>query len=174
MEEKLTATEKPKIKDENLLPQPEEKKKRKSPTKLPKGKSRGKPEILKKLGKTYDVLTSKEFALILFLTVQIGQSFHTTYVMHELTGMTSWASWIYAGFIAVGLDLIIVNLVGRGSTSTAKYFMVFYFAINMYAYYSNPEVDWNNFKGWFAIIPSFFIPFAAHQLSVEMSKQKNK
>jgi len=125
---------------------------------------------MQKIKKVYTVLVAKEFALVLFLLLQVGQTFHTTYALHYLTGMSNWASWVYSIVTALGLDLIVVHLVGRGRTNTARVFMVFYFCVNLFAYITNPIVNQSWWLMAFALIPAFYIPYAAHELSTEMTK----
>ena len=128
------------------------------------------PPIIKHLDDLQKILSSKSFGIGLLLLLTIGQIFHTSYVLYDLTSLWIVFKVIFAFFTAIGIDLIVLNLVARGSEKTAIAFGFFYFMINMYAYNSHSDFSWSNGKMYFSLVPSAFIPLAMHTLAVETKK----
>lgn len=136
--------------------------------------------------KLYNFLISNPAALMMFLIIQTAQAFHTGYVLHEITALPGWLGITYAVLAAIGIELIIVCLVGRGRTSAATYYKYFYFCINLYAYHLHPDVyfidveqlivldHWwlaLNISGFFAILPAYFLPLAGEELAKELTNE---
>jgi len=136
--------------------------------------------------KLYNFLISNPAVLIMFLILQTAQGFHTGFVLHEITALPGWLGITYAVLAAIGIELIIVCLVGRGRTSTATYYKYFYFLVNLYAYHLHSDVyfvDWEqmitldnwweaiNVTGFFAILPAYFLPLAGEELAKELTKE---
>ena len=112
--------------------------------------------------------------------VQFGQAFHTSYVLFSLTGMPSFLKILFALLVGFGIDIISVSLVGRGNNRAALHFLVFYFLINVYAFCSHSSIYFYvisegsriwSYTGFFALIPSFYIPYAGHVLALELGKK---
>ena len=134
--------------------------------------------------KLYNFLRSNPAALLMFLIIQTAQGLHTGYVLYEITVLPGLLRIIYAVLAAIGIELIIVCLVGRGRTSTARYYKYFYFIVNLYAYHLHPDIsffDWEvlltsplwweaiNFSGLFVILPAYFLPLAGEELAKELT-----
>lgn len=139
-----------------------------------------------RLAKIYEVLISNQAALVMFLIIQSAQALHTAYVLFELTSLPFVLRFFYSVMAAIGIELIIVSLIGRGRVETATYYKYFYFLMNLYAFHLRDDVYFFSFEmyengysfinclglsGFFAIIPSYFLPLAGEQLSKELTKE---
>ena len=135
--------------------------------------------------KLYTFLISNPAALIMFLIIQTAQAFHTGFVLHDITSLPGWMGVSYAVCAAIGIELIIVFLVGRGRARTATKYKYFYFVINAYAYHLHPDVYfidveqlivshfwWEsiNITGFFVLLPAYFLPLSGEELAKELTQ----
>ena len=136
--------------------------------------------------KIYNYLISNQAALMMFLLIQTAQCFHTAFVLMEVTALPSYAKIIYGVLAAIGIELIIVCLIGRGRVTTAKYYKWFYFLMNLYAFHLSGHVQLFDVEayisgaqflmcvqlsGLFIIIPAYFLPLAGEELAKELTKE---
>jgi len=136
--------------------------------------------------KIYNFLISNPAALLMFLIIQTAQAFHTSFVLYKITPLPHAAALTYSILAAIGIELIIVCLIGRGRVATAKYYKWFYFLMNVFAYHLSegiyfvdvaryvegfPFLTCLSGVGFFVLIPAYFLPLAGEELAKELTKE---
>lgn len=134
----------------------------------------------------YTFLISNPAALLMFLIIQTAQAIHTSYVLYKITALPYHAAMAYSILAAIGIELIIVSLVGRGRVGTASAYKWFYFTMNAFAYHLSPEIYFIdpakiiegypiwlslNAVGFFVLIPAYFLPLAGEELAKELTRE---
>jgi len=113
-------------------------------------------------------IKSDVFALVLSCLLMIGQSFHTSLSLFDLTALPGFLRMCFSITSAVLMDSLIIYFVANGNKKASFIFFCFCALMNLYAFHLH--IEYFTYKSYFAMVPAFAIPGAVHLVSSQINK----